>query len=169
MATNIRGRKPVGRPKTATVENVETTQEAAPTVRTEAQREQTRQPRKRVPFGTPRSKLVVPVKPEGYHLRWVNDDVGRIYAAQNGYYEFCSPEEVGMESTEDGKVKVLVGKTPQGTPMFAYLMKIKIEYYEEDKQAINAQQDAFEAAIRRGQNSNGEYGYVPKEGIKFSR
>jgi hypothetical protein len=165
-------KKPVGRPaaKPATEATVTTTaQENVEALRTEGQREMARQPRKRIPFGAPRSKLVVPVKPEGYHLHWVNDDAGRLFAAQQGYYEFCSPNEVGMEDTDgSGKVKVLVGKNAQNAPLFAYLMKIKLEYYEEDKALISSQQDSFEEAIRRGQNSNGEYGYVPKEGIKFS-
>jgi len=167
MVTTKTARKMVGRPRIAEVATDSQPQENA-SVRSEGERELARTPRKRIPFGAPRLKLVVPVKPEGYHLHWVNDDAGRIFRAQQGFYEFATPEECGMDSTEDGKVKVLVGKNAQNGPLFAYLMKIKQEYYDEDRELIDAQQDSFEEATKRGQNSNGEHGYIPKEGIKFS-
>lgn len=176
MATTKKtGRKMVGRPAKAKAVNTDAVTDQTPQVaqenaspRTEGERAKVRTPRTRIPFGAPRSKLVVPIKPEGYHLHWVNDDAGRIFAAQQGFYEFCSPSECGLDETEDGKVKVLVGKNAQNGPLFAYLMKIKLEYYEEDRDLINSQQDSFEEAIKRGLNSNGEHGYIPKEGIKFS-
>lgn len=174
MVTTKKTTKPKGRPATikavAAATPIETTVNVAvqEVTRNEGQREVLKSPRKRIPFGAPRTKLEVPYKPEGYHLHWVNDDAGRIFAAQQGYYEFVSPDEVGLDKTEDNKVKVLVGKTAQHGPLFAYLMKIKQEYYEEDRGLINKQQDDFEKALKQqGNNQNGEHGYVPKEGIKF--
>lgn len=180
MVTAKKTTKPKGRPAAnkptpsvaqAVVTPIETTANVAvvDVVRNEGQRELEKVKRKRIPFGAPRTKLEVPYKPEGYHLHWVNDDAGRIFAAQQGYYEFVSPDEVGMEQTEDNKVKVLVGKTAQHGPLFAYLMKIKQEYYSEDRQLINSRQDEFERQLKKtGHNQNGEHGYVPQEGIKLS-
>lgn len=176
MVTTNKTAKPKGRPATIKKPIVPTTPietkenvEVQEVVRTEGKRELERAPRKRIPFGAPRTKLEVPYKPEGYHLHWVNDDAGRIFAAQQGYYDFVTPEEVGMDKTEDNKVKVLVGKNAQNGPLFAYLMKIKQEYYEEDRKLINTRQDDFEKALKKlGNNQNGEHGYVPKEGIKLS-
>lgn len=172
MVTTKTSKKP-GRPKIVksnntaleTTEN-DTVQEA---VRNEAQREVKKSPRKRIPFGAPRTKLEVPFKPEGYHLHWVNDDAGRIFAAQQGGYSFVTPDEVGMENSEESKVKALVGKNTQNGPLFAYLMKIEQEYYDEDRESINQRQNSFEQALKQqGNNQNGEHGYVPKEGIKLT-
>ena len=174
MVTTKKITKPKGRPatiKTAAALPVETTEKVAvpESTRNEGQRELVKTARKRIPFGAPRTKLEVPYKPEGYHLHWVNDDAGRIFAAQQGYYEFVTPDEVGMDKTEDNKVKVLVGKNTQNGPLFAYLMKIQQEYYDEDQKFINSRQDDFEKALKQmGNNQNGEHGYVPKEGIKLS-
>lgn len=180
MVTTKKTAKPRGRPAAnkptpsvaqAVVTSPETTVNVAvqEPIRNEGQRELEKTPRKRIPFGTPRTKLEVPYMPEGYHGHWVNDDAGRIFAAQQGYYEFVTPDEVGLDKTEDNKVKVLVGKNAQNGPLFAYLMKIKLEYYKEDRQLINSKQDEFERALKQlGNNQNGEYGYVPKEGIKIS-
>jgi hypothetical protein len=137
-------------------------------VRSEGQRvAETKTPRQRIPFGVPRTKMEVPFKPEGYHLHWVNDTAGRVYAAQQGGYQFVTHEEVGLQKHEgeEDRVKLLVGKNEQNQAMFAYLMKIEVDLYNEDQDVINKQQDKFEEAIRRGtagKNELGGAGYTPK-------
>jgi hypothetical protein len=125
--------------------------------------------RERRPFGVPRSKLSVAKGISGYHLHWVNDDAGRIFEAEEGGYEFVSPEEVGRPKSSDGKVKQLVGKKEDGTGLFAYLMKIREEWYLEDQQEIQSSIDRVENAIKRGtfeENTN-DRRYVPKQGISI--
>lgn len=146
---------------------VEQKAETEKVVRTEGERVVEAAPRKRIPFGVARTKLDVPYKPEGFHLHWVNDAAGRVYAAQQGGYEFVSPQEVGLETTTEGedKVKILVGKTDNNQPLFAYLMKIKQDWYDEDQTAINEKQDMFDEAIKRGtagKNELGVAGYTPR-------
>jgi hypothetical protein len=117
-----------------------------PLVRTQADRPKRES---RVPFGVARTKLSVPMEIEGYHLHWVNDSAGRIQEAQRGGYTFVEPKEVG--APEDGsQVKRLVGKNEDGSAMYAYLMKIEMEFYLEDQKLIQSEVDRFDSAIKRG-------------------
>lgn len=131
------------------------------------------QPRARVPFGVPRTKLAVPHDLPGYSLRWINDIPGRIFQAQQGGYEFVTTKEMNLSShtvTEVNKdlgerIAVLVGRQSSGDPMFAYLMKIKNEYRKEDEAALAAVADRNDQQIKGG-NPDGKTGsqefYVPK-------
>jgi len=119
---------------------------ATPLVRTQADRPKRES---RIPFGVARTKLSVPMELEGYHLHWVNDSAGRIQEAQRGGYTFVEPKEVG--APEDGsQVKRLVGKNEDGSAMYAYLMKIEMEFYIEDQKLIQSEVDRFDSAIKRG-------------------
>jgi hypothetical protein len=145
-------------------ENSMVEKKAENTVKTERQRQ------KRRPFGVPVSKLSVNGLIEGYHLRWINDEPGRISNAQDSGYSFVEPSEVGRESREDNKVKELVGvQRDEKTPMFAYLMKIPMEFYLEDRALMNEQLDEIDNAIRGGKIDRqvGDGRYVPEGGISY--
>lgn len=116
-------------------------------VRTEADR-----PRRatRVPFGVARTKLDVPMHIEGYHLHWINDSAGRVMEAQRGGYTFVEPKEVGAVDTGT-QIKRLVGRDEGGEPLYAYLMKIELEYYLADQKLIQDENERFDNAIRRGE------------------
>jgi len=131
--------------------------------------EQKRASRQRIPFGVPRSKLSVPFGIPGYHLHFVNDEAGRVYAAEQGGYEFVEPKEVGLDGTES-RYKVLVGKTESGEGLFAYLMKIREEWYEEDQAENQRSVDQVEYAIQNGtfENDPSQKRYVKKDMMKFS-
>jgi hypothetical protein len=55
------------------------------------------------------------------------------------------------------KIKQKVGTTQQGDVLYAYLMKIKQEWHEEDMAAIEAQNKQVEDAIASG-SINGAVG-----------
>jgi hypothetical protein len=132
-------------------------------------KQETRKREKRRPFGVPVSRLGVSKEIEGYHLRWINDEPGRIALAQESGYEFVTPEEVGR-ADEGTQVKEHVGTGRDDvTPMYAYLMKIPMEWYLEDKQARDLIQDQFDDAIRKGQLERraGDGRYVPDGGISY--
>ena len=131
--------------------------------------EQKRAARQRIPFGIPRSKLSVSVDVPGYHLHWVNDEGGRVFAAEQGGYEFVTPQEVGREGS-DTRVRVHVGTTESGDGLFAYLMKIRQEWYEEDQAEIQKNLDQVEYAIKNGtfENDPSQNRYVKKDLMKFS-
>jgi hypothetical protein len=86
---------------------------------------------------------------EGYHLHWVNDSAGRIQEAQRGGYTFVEPKEV--QAVDDGtQVKRLVGRNEDGSALYAYLMKIEMDFYHEDQATIQREVDRFDTAIKRG-------------------
>ena len=138
-------------------------------VRTEGERPQRA---KRIPFSGPRRKLEVPMELPGYHMAIINDDAGRISQAQQGGYEFVSPNEVGIESN-DSQVKYIVGKKEGGGTLFAYLMKIRQDWREEDLVEQSKINRSFEDSIRRQKPQldgvNLQHSYIPSSGIKISR
>lgn len=115
-------------------------------VRTQADRPQ--RPT-RIPFGAPQTKLAVRMELPGYFLYWTNDQDGKLEAAQAGGYEFVTPKEIG-EARDGTQVKRLVGSSKDGSPLYAYLMKIKQEWHQEDLDQLSAVDDKFESAIREG-------------------
>lgn len=115
----------------------------------------------------------------GYHLHILNDVPGRIEEALSGGYEFVSPSEIGgvaegvvSRNTDLGdKVRFLVGTSDKGDGLYAYLMKIKQEWYEEDQQELQRANDRVDHAIRSGKNTkdgtNADGFYIPAEGISL--
>ena len=143
--------------------DVAQTQEKTEVGRTAADRPQRKS---RKPFGVPRSKLGVSFLIEGYHLHWVNDTPGRIHEATSGDYEFVSPKEVGVEEKDD-RVKRLVGTNEDGSAMYAYLMKIRKDWYDEDQAQVQSVQDAIDNQIRNGKLEDTGGRYVPPNGISL--
>lgn len=93
----------------------------------------------RIPMGVPRAKLHAEVKP-GYFGYWFNDIHGRIQQA----------EQAGYTHVSEGKERRQVGVHPDGSPMFAYLMQIRMEFHDEDEAAKLSATNSTDAAIRRG-------------------
>lgn len=134
------------------------------------------QRKRRGVFNGMRQKLQVMGQVDGYHLCWINDTTGMIHQAQEGGYTFVNAEEVEMannnvverNASEGTHVKVLVGTNEDNSPMFAYLMKIANEHYEEDQADLQSYNDKVDAQIRGG-NIEGSVGkdgrYIPAAGI----
>ena len=132
---------------------------------------------RRSAFNGTRSKLSVGHGIPGYHLHIFNDTKdGRIQAAQDSGYEFVSPEEVGGVSsnvtdrnTDIGdKVRFLVGMD-NNEPMYAYLMKIKQEWYDEDQAEIQARNNKTDAAIKGGKLATEQEAGFYNAGIKIGK
>jgi hypothetical protein len=145
--------------------------------RTEAERP--RAERKRNVFNATQAKLTVNHEIPGYHLHIFNDEPGRIQTALDGGYEFVSPDEVGgvKDSVVSGntdlgdKVRYLVGSSEKGDGLYAYLMKIKQEWYDEDQAEIQKRNDLVDDAIRGGRNvkdgTSADGFYSPAGGINY--
>lgn len=165
---NMTGKR--GRPTMTKTEEVK-----QDVVRSEGDRPQRKQ---RGVFNGMRQKLQVMGEIKGYHLCWMNDTPGNIMAAQEGGYEFVSDKDIRMannnvvsrNNSEGTQIKVLVGTNEDNSPMFAYLMKIRNEYYEEDQADIQSYNDKVDAQIKGG-NIDGAVGkdgrYIPSTGISI--
>lgn len=126
----------------------------------------------RVPLGVPRAKLQAP-EIKGFRTRWINDYTGRIEQAIAGGYEHVYEKDLQGEAgnTDLGeKVSRIVGRNEDASPLRAFLMKIKEEWYQEDQRAKRKQLDETDAAIRRGKLNEqpDDRRYIPREGITVS-
>ena len=129
---------------------------------TETVRSQAQRPR-RNSIGVPRLTLAVKFEIPGHHLCWMNDD-GNVESALDSGYEFVTRGETELENgvtpsnvDMSDKIKQKVGTTQQGDILYAYLMKIKNEWHEEDMASIEAQNKMVEDAVAGG-NINGDVG-----------
>ena len=130
-------------------------------------------------FNGTQAKLTVNNQIPGYHLHIFNDEPGRIQTAIDGGWEFVTPDEVGgtKDSVTSGntdlgdKVRFLVGTSEKGDGLYAYLMKIKEEWWQEDQAEIQKRNDRVDDAIRSGVNvasgTSAEGFYTPKGGISY--
>lgn len=121
-----------------------------------------REVRTRIPMSVPRQRLSCP-DIVGHHVHWINDEPGRIMQAQQAGYEFVGKEEAHInigdvagdifgEGTDMGdRVSVVVGtQRDDKTPLRAYLMKIRNEWYREDQSQAQSRVDDIHQAMRQG-------------------
>lgn len=139
----------------ATQSNPETLVRSVSDRETETVRSQAQRPR-RNSIGVPRLTLAVTNEIPGYHLCWMNDD-GNVQSALDSGYEFVTRGETELangvtplNTDMSDKVKQKVGTTQQGDVLYAFLMKIKNEWHEEDMAAIEAENKKIEEAIAGG-------------------
>ncbi len=135
-----------------------------PTVREDTGR------RARVPLGDPRPKMAAPQR-LGYHRRWINDAGDRLRAAEDAGYQFVEDEHEVDESGRGVRRSMTVGTKEDGSPLRAFLMEIRNEFYEADQAVKQAKIDEVDAAMRRGdvrgaQPQDQDKFYVPAEGIR---
>ena len=117
----------------------------------------------RVPVGGRRDITAVHGQDtDGYKLRWVNDTDNRLQTFKTAGYEYVESAKVGdshVDGThnENGVVSKEMGK---GTT--AYLMKQRLDYFEEDKAAKQKIVDETEESMRRkpDDNRDGQYGEI---------
>jgi len=124
--------------------------------------------RKRASLGAPRLKLQAE-KRDGYVRRFINDIPGRLILAQESGWEFVNEPH---SPDEDSRTKRYVGTHEGGAPMYAYLMEIRQEFYDEDQAEKMAKLDEFDAALRRGNPTGVDDGekrnfYTPSEGVSL--
>lgn len=93
----------------------------------------------------------------GWHVHWFNDTNGRVERAMQAGYAHVSREEValnpGLTPTNNdpgNNVRVAVGSDGNGEPLYAYLMKLPKELWDEDQARAQEQVDLIDAAIQGG-------------------
>ena len=132
---------------------------------------------KRVGLGLQRNSKLEAYTPQGYVGRWINDTGNRISSALNGGWVFMQdkkPVGSGVQNLDSDLGKYtsqVVGKKEDGSPLRAYWMLLKKEWYEEDQREKQKPVDEIEQAIKRGKyqpsEASTEGQYVPKTGIKI--
>ncbi len=120
--------------------------------------------RKRIPMGVPVQKLEVADIP-GYHLHWFLGTPERIARAQEGGYEFVKPEDAQPNNVSLGGDSAVSGSTDMGSqvsivagsetgrdgqPVRMVLMKIKLEWYEEDQKVVENRNDLVRDSLLGG-------------------
>lgn len=115
------------------------------------------QPFRRIPMNVPRRKLEVRSIP-GYRLYWHKQS--DIEAAQDAGYEFVDKKEVSINSRSIGSASGLGGNTSlasdvsivgsKGTGERLVLMKLRMQYYLEDKRMIFEEHASRMRAIFEG-------------------
>lgn len=134
----------------------------SPAVRNQNERDIPRtKVRERGVFNGTNKKLNVLTEVPGFVLRWFNDTPGRIdTAVGRAGWEFVEQDEIALEDTNrviernsdiGNKVRAIVGTTDQNTPLYAYLLKIRKEWFEEDRQdATSKIRESEKEMIRQG-------------------
>lgn len=133
-------------------------------------------------MSTPHRRLEVDEIP-GYRLYWHKEE--KVDAALAAFYEFVYKHEVSLNRTgvggsEEGgntdlgsRVSMVSGTDQRGNPQRLVLMKIAIEYFQEDQMSIaqnNAQRlgaifdDEMILSPEGAISHMGQYEYTPSEG-----
>lgn len=120
-------------------------------------------------------KLQVFGEVPGYHLYIAKDEGARIALMQQAGYEFVKHDEVSVRGSvasyntdPGGHVRFVLGSNGPD-PLYGYLMKIPLEFYEEDQAALEAANASVDDQIRAGnlKETPDEQRYIPKGGIKY--
>lgn len=118
--------------------------------------------RKRVPMNNARRKLEVP-EIAGFVTYWFRED--RIPEALDAGYEFADTSEISTNQFSPGASQDITGSVDMGTkvsvigtrvtetgkPGRAYLMKIRIEWYNEDRQMIAGKNAQIIGSVFKGE------------------
>jgi len=136
--------------------------------------------RKRVPMSTAQLKLSVPEIP-GFHLHWMMGTPSRIAQATKAGYTFVDTDEVDVvnsgladDASKNGntdmgsRVSLVAGSDTgeDGKEQRLYLMKLPIEYWEDDQRDLEAKNEQIASTIRGGGDVGGstngsENRYIP--------
>lgn len=131
--------------------------------------------KERISLGLARPTFEIFGEIPGYHLHGFVDIDGRLELAQMGGYEFVKPGEVDVgarvvaDKDADGRISWHSGTREDGSSYRTYLMKIELEYWQQNQQDVQDQSDQYETEIRAGNISNVESRYIPSKtgGIKI--
>lgn len=129
--------------------------------------EPTRTRENRIPVSGPRDILTVSDKDPSYSYRWVKDIPGRIQRFLDGGYEIVNHQaKVGSKTVDSGS-KVGTAITRNDGAGTLVLMRIQLEWYNEDQERKMAQIDALEDSMRADGGRNDGLGKDRPDSGKF--
>jgi len=119
--------------------------------------------KERIPLGRPRFRLSASkIIPPGMVGRWVNDDPGRLDAAQEGGWRFLADPNAKIGEGAGNEREMLsanvcrrVGTRDGGEKKVGYLMVIDKELYDQDQAEKQQQIDSVEQGLARGEVDGG--------------
>lgn len=117
------------------------------TKETKAVETTTRERTKRIPVSGPRDILTVTNKDPNFVYRWVKDLPGRVQRFLDGGYEIVNHDAQVGERTVDSGSKVGTAVTRNDAGATLILMRIPVDWYNEDQDAKMEQIDALEASM----------------------
>ena len=103
------------------------------------------------------------------HYHWAMDDSedgSKIERLLQAGYEFCKPEEkmvAGNTSVYSTVSQGSIVRVPAGQGKYHYLMKLPLEWYEDDQARAHERVDATERSLQGPPSKEGFYG----EGLKI--
>ena len=110
---------------------------------------------------------------DNFAYRWINDTPGgaRIFdKTQNDDWDFVT-QDGGVLKTDatDAAVSVVVGTSPDGSALRAYLCRKPKKYYDEDQAEKSEELDRQPQQMRMGNAPDGtsQADYVPHSGISL--
>jgi hypothetical protein len=125
-----------------------------------------RKPR-RIPMSGSRKRMHLDKDQQdpNFHYAWINDQKGLIFRSKRAGYENVLMSEIpswGVADVDSADPSASVISMPVGNGVTAFLMKQPMEYYEEDRRAMDDLVDSREGDMKRSLNSgdNGTYGEV---------
>jgi hypothetical protein len=106
--------------------------------------------------------------PVGFRVAWINDKDGLIHRARRAGYDHVTVAEIpswGDRDVDSANPSSAVISMPVGQGVVAFLMKQPLEFYEEDRTAMDDLIDDREADMKKELNSgkDGSYGSVKIE------
>ena len=121
----------------------------------------------RIPLSGTRLKMEIREedKDPNFHYAWINDTGGLLHDAAQAGYENVRCSEIpswGVRNIDSANSTDSLVSMPVGGGVIAYLMKQPMEYYLEDRAAMDQIVDDREASMKRQLNSreDGQYGKV---------
>ena len=128
--------------------------------------------KKRIPVSGNRNVMTVTDLDPNYSYRWVNDNSdGRIDRFKLGGWEIVERKdsEVGDSTAGTSKGTTSLISKMVGKDVTAYLMRINMEFYEEDQLAKYAAISESEEDMKRQLNSgeNGTYGSFKEDKYRY--
>ena len=114
----------------------------------------------RAPLGK-RDRLSIKNKEEGFVYRIVNDVDDRVEMLRGVGYEVCTTEQVGAIGNKRVDNTSSLGSAAhfsvgQGTK--AVVMRIPVDWYQEDQRTKQAEIDAVEATMKQDARAAADYG-----------
>jgi hypothetical protein len=111
-----------------------------------------------------------------YIYYWGNDDKGRIeYLTTHDDWDFCEDRNASDDHRNKDlgtKIRRAVGKARDGSPLFAYRLKKRRDWHEDDMAEYHRRLDEKQNLLRRTQDDGSgkgilsgdpQHGYIPPE------